>query len=73
MCPLKRVKSNFEGNSTPPNAAVPVRILREVLLVVVGAEAGIPTESARLREPWLVASPLPVDIDDRPVVDIDIL
>ena len=51
----------FEGHSAAPNVAVPIRILREVLLVVVGIEAGISDVFAQLYSPTLSFGRLPVD------------
>jgi len=44
-------------------AAVPVRILREVLRVIVHAEAGNPTETPRLLPPVARAGRFSVDLD----------
>src|ERR1039457_4327193 len=49
--------------------AVPIRILRQILLVVVGAEAVYPTEIARLRRRGHVVGRLLVDVDADPPVD----
>lgn len=49
--------------------AVPIGILREVLLVLVGAEAIYPMENARLRPRGHVAGRLSVDFDVEPPVD----
>jgi phage-related protein len=40
-----------------------IRILREVLLVIVGAEGGISTESGKLRNRWRSTGRLSVDVD----------
>jgi hypothetical protein len=61
----------FEGNSAASDPAVPVRILREVLLVVVGAEAFSCTEFARLSDRGQSTGRLLVDVDVDPVADHD--
>jgi hypothetical protein len=60
----------FEGNSTPANAAVPVRILREVLLVIVSPELGNPTETATLIRGRSCAGRLSVDTNVDPPVGL---
>jgi hypothetical protein len=49
--------------------AVPIRILREVLLVVVGAEAFSCTEITELSDRGHAVGRLSVDVDDDPPVD----
>jgi len=44
-------------------------MLREVLLVIVGAEAGIPAELAELRARWHATGRLSVEPNVRPSVD----
>jgi hypothetical protein len=48
--------------------AIPTRILREILLVIVGAEDGFFSESRKLPDHWRATGRLPVDIAvDSPV------
>src|SRR5579863_2874474 len=53
---------------TAPDPAVPIRILRQVLLVVVSPEAGNPTETTPLHARWSSTGRLPVDVDVDPAV-----
>ena len=59
----------FEGNSTASNSPVPVRILHEVLLVIVGAEASSCTEITELSRRGKPTGRLSVDVDIDPPVD----
>jgi hypothetical protein len=59
----------FEGNSASPNPAVPIWILREVLLVMVGAEAFSRTEITELYRHGHAAGRLSVDVAVDPAVD----
>ena len=48
--------------------AISIRILRQVLLVIVGAEGGISIDSDALRNSWPVAGRLSVDVAANPPV-----
>jgi hypothetical protein len=54
-----------KGNSAAPNPAVPVRILREVLLAIVGPESGFATEINELYGCGRLVGRLPVDRSSR--------
>jgi len=68
LLPIRQLRQ-FEGNSASPDPAVPVRILREVLLVIVGAVAVSYTKIARLRRRGRPAGRFSIDVDVNASVD----
>lgn len=54
----------------PPDPTVPARILRPILLVIVGVEAPSRTEIMRPRRRGPVTANLCVGADDDPLVDL---
>jgi hypothetical protein len=61
---------DFEGHPTPSDPAVPIGILRQALLVIVGAEANSRTEATELRSGHPSTGRLSVDADVDPKIDV---
>lgn len=59
----------FEGNSAPAQPAVPVRVLRQVLLVVVRSEAGNLRKYTHLQTRSISTGRLSVDLSCIPSAD----